>query len=814
MNGCGVISSTAAQELSVCRVTLMRRSGGGGHELRGDRAVEWFELPVPGMVHPKRARVFDHCWGDMHLRVGVPVDGSVGPPVGVTTDDVESGIVGNQWFDELWVGEAVYPLPSGNGVTNGWVVHGHHDGLVAQCRPAAERAQGADVGLGEGAGGANDGLKACGGEGYDCCAASEDYGTRGARGGEGAKRSCEGFDECVGAEVDIVVAGNEGDAVRLDLDVGEHFGEHLVLSRGAVFGEVTADDDVIGFLFDRGLERARGSSPAPFRVQRSSEAEKGKAQPLRGGTPTQIFLQQVQIPKGLGRAAAVVAVTAGMLAACSAILDLNADQCTSDADCEALEPGTKCDLAANLCIRTGIDGGQDGKPDADVQDSPTETGEDAPIEAGLKACVEPDADNYDGAGDPCNATNKPATTINSEITDDFTLNCEKDWIIQGTVPITSGATLTIEAGTTLKFDAATRGTLVVRRGGKLVAVGNEHQPVVFTSTENQPPEGAWGGVIMLGNAPVNLKNGGTPTTGTIPGIANSEYGGSDDTDSSGRLGYVRIEYPGRELENGNPASAPAGLTMAGVGSGTVINRVQTRMPGADCFRFLGGTVNAKYLACQMNNYGRSGISWSDGWVGKLQLLRDTSPSAPAQDNHGLVGANDTTGTTNTPRSAPTLFNITLCGPSVEYGGEQYAILPEKATRGSVFNLVATGYEAGWDVRDNGTVLELKNSIFFDHEVKPIAYEENGSNSTTQADDDAAFDEIATFNLPINDNAVTDPKLDGCRNASAPDFSPGVPLTSNAATPPNDGFFEPAAYVGAMDRCGTWTTEPWLEWSAN
>jgi hypothetical protein len=58
-------------------------------------------------------------------------------------------------------------------------------------------------------------------------------------------------------------------------------------------------------------------------------------------------------------------------------------------------------------------------------------------------------------------------------------------------------------------------------------------------------------------------------------------------------------------------------------------------------------------------------------------------------------------------------------------------------------------------------------------------------------------------------------LINCFDPSAPVFGPPTSLTTNAATPPDDGFFDTSAtYIGAFkDANDTWaTTGKWVVWS--
>ncbi|WP_394838744.1 hypothetical protein LVJ94_17785 [Pendulispora rubella] len=426
----------------------------------------------------------------------------------------------------------------------------------------------------------------------------------------------------------------------------------------------------------------------------------------------------------------------------------------------------------------------------------------------------PDAGNgNDGGG------TKPTVELIGEVTTNTTLTADKFWLLKGVVFVRNGATLTIEKGTTIKGENASKGILVIQPGGKIMAEGTANEPILFTS---QLPEGArkagdWGGVIILGNARVNrgvhrvdgLDQGGT-------------FGGQNDDESSGTFRYVRIEYSGIELSPDNEVN---GLTMAGVGRGTTIDHVQIRHTKDDCFEFFGGTVNAKYLACQYNQ--DDGIDWDLGWTGKLQFFVLQQDPNTGEEMNGFEADNDNPANSNEPVSEPTIYNVTLCGQNSDQPKAQFGMLLRRNTKGHIFNTLAMGFESGIDIRDvvtgtNATAgsLEVKSSLFFGSTnrgvVDGIAYPETGSVAPDK-DNDGNVDELNWFKTGTFKNSWSDPGISGCFNAAAPSFGPATSLTTNAATPPNDGFFDPnATYIGAFkDANDNWaTTGNWIQWKAN
>ena len=145
-------------------------------------------------------------------------------------------------------------------------------------------------------------------------------------------------------------------------------------------------------------------------------------------------------------------------------------------------------------------------------------------------------------------------TLSGRITKDTTLFAKDVNYLSGIVYVASGATLTIEAGAKVqgKYSGSDVSTLVIARGGKIVARGTADNPVVFTSASPNPQSGDWGGIVICGKAPVNTTFNGTASLLQVEGgvdNANGDglAGGTETADNSGILSYVRIEYAGYAL---------------------------------------------------------------------------------------------------------------------------------------------------------------------------------------------------------------------------------------------------------------------------
>ncbi len=204
----------------------------------------------------------------------------------------------------------------------------------------------------------------------------------------------------------------------------------------------------------------------------------------------------------------------------------------------------------------------------------------------------------------------------------------------GTTGANTGITLTIEAGVTVFANAneATADLLLVNRGSRISAVGTRSAPIIFTSQQNMSAngvsdasQGQWGGIILLGRAPVAVCRTGTGPNnagGTSPiceqaieGVTNRFYGGPTAADSSGQMSYVQIRYSGIAISDGNELQ---GLTLGGTGSATVIDHIQSHNSADDGVEIFGGTTNMKYFV--VTGADDDGFDIDNGYRGFIQFM--------------------------------------------------------------------------------------------------------------------------------------------------------------------------------------------------
>lgn len=173
------------------------------------------------------------------------------------------------------------------------------------------------------------------------------------------------------------------------------------------------------------------------------------------------------------------------------------------------------------------------------------------------------------------------------IADDTYLRNDIVYLLSGNVYVTSGATLTIQQGTIIRCDHKNPANLIVTRGSKLIAVGSEAYPIVFTSSKESKARtsGDWGGIIIAGSGKVNSLSG----NGIIPGDFNRQYaiyGGNNLDEETTILKYIRIEFPGDKTKNNLSSN---GLSLYGIGTSSMISNIMVSYSGQDSYSLNGGT---------------------------------------------------------------------------------------------------------------------------------------------------------------------------------------------------------------------------------
>jgi hypothetical protein len=374
-------------------------------------------------------------------------------------------------------------------------------------------------------------------------------------------------------------------------------------------------------------------------------------------------------------------------------------------------------------------------------------------------------------------------------------------------------------------DKATKGTLIVDRGGRLIADGDQDNPIIMTSSlpAGQRDRGDWGGLIILGKANQNQPDP------AIEGITPAAYfGGTDDSDNSGIYRYLRIEFAGIEITPNNETNS---ITMGAVGSGTLMEYCQVSFGGDDGYEWFGGALNARNLIA----FG----SWDDcfdvdyGFSGKVQygLAVRYASFADQSGSNNFECDNGPNDDVTSLLTTGAFSNFTCIGPKLTSSQSasanyQHSIDLRRRTAVTIANSVFVGMPRGIRMNQNsvyenytGGLGILTNNIL----CAPTTTYSGGTgtthgaaevetywltNNTTNVETDFA---AVLSNLGINQNVFfgsnvsTDYSQSPTFTVTSGDLTSGASFTNPALA----SGFDQVSYRGAFGSTD-WTTG-WAEW---
>ncbi|HEX8026897.1 MAG TPA: hypothetical protein VF491_00470, partial [Vicinamibacterales bacterium] len=428
-------------------------------------------------------------------------------------------------------------------------------------------------------------------------------------------------------------------------------------------------------------------------------------------------------------------------------------------------------------------------------------------------------------------------TITGNITSSRTLTNNTQWNLSGVVFVKDGAVLTIEPGTFIFGQPGTPpnvSVLVITRNSTIEARGTASRPIVFTSSQpfGQRTRGDWGGLILLGKAPVNLAAGAqfsNPNAGEgyIEGLQTTPdglYGGTDATHYCGTLSYVRSEYAGTILSEANEVNS---ITFGGCGTKTVAHHLQASYGGDDAFEWFGGSMNTSYLVG--THMADDCLDVQLGTTGKVQY----AICMQSPDRNGARGVEGDNSQFNelaaTPWTDPTFYNVTLLGidsPPTE-DGPKNGIHLRRGTRGSFNNFLITRWrgpgvllnDANTQAQATAGNLKMNGILLWNTKLDPSL----GGSAPTLAGNITAANPSAAQNFTLSflngtpaggaqNILVADPSLTRPFEYGDPDFTGtfGSPIFRTGwVQPPDDGFFDQTARfigaIGSYDWTAEWTS---------
>jgi hypothetical protein len=407
-------------------------------------------------------------------------------------------------------------------------------------------------------------------------------------------------------------------------------------------------------------------------------------------------------------------------------------------------------------------------------------------------------------------TPKAPETINGEVVANKTLTADRTWYLDGVVLVKSGAVLTIEPGTVIRAKIGTKAALVIDKGSKLIADGTATKPIVFTSGKDAGARtpGDWGGIIMVGKAPTNRT---TPVQ--VEGGVALTYGTDNiPADNSGILRYVRIEYAGIGVND----SEINALTFYAVGSGTVVENVQTVYANDDAFEFFGGTVNCKNLVAYAT--ADDDFDFDFGYNGSIQFavaLRDPKFVDAADDGNGIECDNDKDGTDAAPITQPKLSNLTIVGPNNAVGTASRHAYGNRWRRGAKFifnnSIILGAQKGGLNIESDKSANFYKNGDSqFKNNIVGAFTSPFLVTASTLTVADMQTKALADGNVVVND-ANIGIKLTNPFSLTSPNFLPSTGSIALAGTWVATTGATAVNYRGAFG--STDWTAGWTNWDA-
>lgn len=269
-------------------------------------------------------------------------------------------------------------------------------------------------------------------------------------------------------------------------------------------------------------------------------------------------------------------------------------------------------------------------------------------------------------------TNLENGVMNGSLGKDYTLDATVTYSLTSSFTVEDGTSLTIPAGTKIiATDGGTEVYIAVMMGAKILINGTEENPVVMQSLEGNP--GDWGGLTICGKATTTA---GENATAEVGGFT---YGGSDDTDNSGTISYLKITGTGAQI---NDESQYNGVSFYAVGSGTTVDNVAVINGSDDGVEFFGGTVTVTNLLLVDNE--DDAIDWTEGWSGGVT---NAYVEHSIEDFSTVVEGDKV-------NNNPKLVNLTAVSTT---GGT--ALQFKKASGATITGLSLTGYDVTVELKD-------------------------------------------------------------------------------------------------------------------
>lgn len=408
--------------------------------------------------------------------------------------------------------------------------------------------------------------------------------------------------------------------------------------------------------------------------------------------------------------------------------------------------------------------------------------------------------------------------------------------VTGLAIMKSGTSLVIGAGATMKMTPgqSPASSVIIDQGATITAIGTAASPITFTSGKDVGQRAAqdWGGLIIRGRATHNFTTATFTTEFDDGGVVGSNNS-ANDTESSGTLKYVRVEFAGKQATSLKEYN---GFTFEAVGSGTTVDFIHAHNVGDDGVEFFGGTVNVKHVISSA--FGDDGFDWTYGWRGKAQyVIVSMTDGDSSNDSNGIEADNsdqpngDNLTTPDGKKSSPTIANMTMVSNNKQW---RQIMRLRRGTQGLFYNF----YVANWcdtilveDTAGQGNVttgnvtagtLKIQNSLF-EGISRNTAQDRAACTGAITTNKDstgllngAGYDALTSVATVTMNAAIGNGFSSANWITAAPTnaFRPSAAITTNAMDPTTLGsFFTSGNYIGAMDTTD-WTTGGWATFPTN
>lgn len=424
-----------------------------------------------------------------------------------------------------------------------------------------------------------------------------------------------------------------------------------------------------------------------------------------------------------------------------------------------------------------------------------------------------------------------------------TLTCDNIYLLDGFVYVNGGDVLTIEPGTVIQAkpgQGVSASSLIVARDGQILADGTAECPIIFTY-EGDPLNGStpyatnglWGGVILNGNGILNTYFSSTSASfgddlaegiSDPSGAGRDLYGGLDNAESSGILRHVSIRHGGSEMpnppvnfQNKINGDETNGLSLNGVGSGTVLEYIEIVSTLDDGLQIMGGAASLKHVAVAFST--EDNLEYDQGWVGDMQYFVAILDQPNETGEHGFDMEGDDFEFQDVtlsflPYTNPQIANFTSIGHASATAGRWH-----NGGGGRLYNGIFQHWDFGIDFEDEDPCDAYELFLFGELEIH--------NNRFWNVGDSLALDTMILYEGPVwngnmqiqdhfvaNNNVAANSGIDDTFQALAGFITSGLDLfpadgdSVPAAHQPVGTFFDPVDYVGAFEPGGV----NWLEGS--